>query len=177
MLRKLLLPALAASLVLSACDQSPTEPAAEAAAEAAEDYALVMFGEAGAALEGTMGTAPTTGAFDGATAFHQLPDRIALSPEQIAAIRALREAFRTEHQTEISALRAIFQEARAAHAGGATREEVRAILMQGRAIALALRPAVIELHLAVWDLLTDAQRMWLRLHHRMHGMPRPIAEG
>lgn len=173
MLRKLLVPALAASLVLSACDQSPTEPAAEAA----EDYALVMFGEAGAALEGTMGTAPTTGAFDGATAFHQLPDRIALSPAQIAAIRALREAFRTEHQTELSALRAIFQEARAAHEGGATREEVHAILMQGRAIALALRPAVIELHLAIWDLLTDAQRIWLRLHHRMHDMPRPIAEG
>lgn len=173
MLRKLLVPALAASLVLSACDQSPTEPAAEAA----EDYALVMFGEAGAALEGTMGTAPATGAFDGATAFHQLPDRIALSPAQIAAIRALREAFRTEHQTELSALRAIFQEARAAHEGGATREEVRAILMQGRAIAMALRPDVLELHLAVWALLTDAQRTWLRLHHRLHDMPRPIAEG
>lgn len=172
MLRKLLAPTLAAALVLSACDQSPTEPAAEAV----EDYALVMFGEAGAALEGTMGTAPASGSFDGATAFHRLPDRIALSDEQIAAIRALREAFRTEHQTELAALRAIFQEARAAHEGGATREEVREILMEGREIARALRPAVIELHLAVWDLLTDAQRAWLRLHHRLHHMPRPIAD-
>lgn len=171
MLRRLIAPTLAASLLLAACDRAPTETAPAAA----DDYALVMFGEAGASLEGTMGTAPTTGPFDGGSAFHRLPERLALSEAQIAAIRALREAFRTAHQAELTALRAIFQQARAAREGGATREEVHAILIQGRTIAVALRPAVLALHLAVWNQLTEAQRSWLRANHRLHHLPRPIA--
>lgn len=173
MLRKLMAPALAATLLLAACDQSPTE----VPEVAADDYALLMFGEAGSALEGTMGAGPTDRPFDGSSAFHRLPERLRLSEEQIAAIRALREAFKTEHQAEIDELRAIFQSARAARDAGATREEVREILEQGRAIAMALRPDVIALHLAIWDLLTDAQRFWLRMHHRMHHLPSPIAGG
>ena len=172
MLRRLIAPALAASLLLAACDQSPT---GTTAASATDDYALLMFGEAGSALDGTMGRAPNGGPFDGSTAFHRLPGDLALSAEQIAAIRALREAFRTAHADEILALRAIFQEARAARIAGATREEVHAILMEGRDIAVALRPYVFALREAIRGELTEAQLAWLDAHRRRPFAPRPIA--
>lgn len=170
MFRRLLAPALAASLVLAACDQSPTQAPAATAAET--DYALVMFGEAGSALEGTMG--PQGGRpFDGSSYRRPFPDSLRLSEEQLAAIAALREAFRTEHQEEIDALKAIFEEARAARAAGATREEIRAILEQGRDIAIALRIDLVDLHFAIWSVFTDAQKAWI-LSHRPHRMPTPM---
>lgn len=172
MLRSFLAPALAASLLLAACDQSPT--GAPAASET-DDYALVVFGEAGSALEGTMGRAPRGGPFDGSTAFHRLPADLALSAEQIAAIQALREAFRTAHADEILALRTIFEAARAAREAGATREEVHAILMEGRAAAVALRPYVHALRVAIRAELTDAQRAWLDANRRRPFAPRPMA--
>ena len=172
MLRKMIAPALAAVLLLAACEQSPT---GITAASDTDDYALLMFGEAGSALEGTMGSAPTGSPFDGSTAFHGLPENLRLSAEQIAAIRALREAFRAEHQDEITAMRAIFMRARAAKEAGATRLEVHEILMEGRAAAIALRPFVFALHQATWNLLTDAQKTWLLENRRRPLVPRPIA--
>lgn len=170
MLKRLLFPALAATLVLGACDSAPTanEPAAFA-----DDYALVMFGEPGTALEGTMG--PQTGPrpFDGRTGRPPLPDSLRLTEEQQAEMQALREAFRAAHKDELDALRAIFEEARAARAAGAPREEVRAILSEGRDIAIGLRIAVLELHLALRAVLTDAQRTWLDVH-RPRRFPRPM---
>ena len=56
MLRKLIAPALAATLVLAACESST----APAATTSDDDFALVMFGEAGTSLENTMG--PQAGA-------------------------------------------------------------------------------------------------------------------
>jgi len=172
MLRKVLAPALAATLLFAACDKSPT---GVTAASATDDYALLMFGEAGSALEGTMGPAPAGMPFDGASAYHRLPDAIALTPEQIAAIRALREAFKADHAAEIATLREIFMRARAAREAGATRDEVHAILMEGRDTAIALRPYVIALREGIWDILTPAQREWLFTHRRLPFVPRPIA--
>ena len=172
MLRKMIAPALAAVLLLAACEQSPT---GITAASDTDDYALLMFGEAGSSLEGTMGTTPTGTPFDGSSAFERLPDSLALTAPQIASIRALREAFRTEHQAEITAMRAIFQRARAAHEAGATRLAVHEILMEGRAAAIALRPFVFALHQATWNVLTVAQKTWLLDHRRRPFVPQPIA--
>jgi Spy/CpxP family protein refolding chaperone len=170
MFRRLLLPTLAASLVLAACAESPFG----STTTATEDYALVMFGEYGSALEGTMG--PETGPrpFDGRSIRPVFPDSIALSDEQRAAMLELRIAFRAEHEEELDALRDIFQQARLARLEGATREEVRAILATGRPIAEALRPDVVALHEALRALLTDEQRAWLAAHRppRRFG-PRP----
>lgn len=147
---------------LAACsNDDPVSPTSEID----DDFALVMFGESGAALENTLGEqrgAP----FDGRTACAALPDELALSDEQRAEIAALREAFRTEHQAELDALRAIFEEARAARRAGATREEVRSILETGRGIAESLHDDVQALHEAIRAVFTDEQLAWIDSHRR-----------
>lgn len=164
--KRLVIPALAATVALTACELTPTGPAAAALSD---DYALVVFGDAGAALEGTMGPQDGPRPFDGRTARPQLPDSLALTTAQLDDIAALREAFRTEHADELDALKAIFDEARTARQGGATREEVRAILAEARPIHEALRDDVQALHEAIRAVFTDAQRAWLAAHRQ----PRP----
>lgn len=170
MLRKFIAPALVATLVVAACDKVPTQPATSAD----QDYALVMFGEAGSSLEGTMG--PQTGdhPFDGRSYRRPFPDSIALSETQADSIAALREAFRVAHAPQLDSLRAIFELARLAHEDGATREEIRAILETGKPIALALRVDLVDLHYAVWSVYTPAQKAWI-IAHRPRRMQRPMA--
>lgn len=159
MFRRLLFPALALTFAVTACSESPT---GTSSALGAEDYALVMFGQDGAALEGTLGTQPGDRPFDGRTGgWARLPEGLQLTEEQRAEMLALRVAFRAEHAEELDALRAIFQEARAARQAGASRIEVRAILAEGRPIVEALRPFVRALHEALRAVLTDEQRAWL----------------
>lgn len=172
--KRLMLPALAATVALTACELTPTGPTA---AELSEDYALVVFGDAGAALEGTMGPQDGPRPFDGRTGRPQLPDSLRLTTEQLDAIAALREAFKVEHAEELAALKAIFDEARAARQGGATREEVRAILAEGRPIHEALRPDVQALHEAIRAVLTDAQRAWIAANRPFGPRPRPRPMG
>lgn len=154
---------LVASLVLAGCsgDRS-TGPNNGTASE--DDYALVMFGPMGAALETTLGPQASDRPFDGRSGWARLPEELALTDEQRAEIQALREAFRTEHADELEDLRAIFQEARAAREAGATREEIRAILVQGREIAMGLHLAVFELHQAIKGVFTAEQLAWLEAH-------------
>jgi Spy/CpxP family protein refolding chaperone len=171
MRRRLFIPALAATLVLGACDDATTAPTA---AEVNQDYALQMFGEAGAALEGTMGSDARH--FDGRHAHPSLPEELALTEEQKAEIQALREAFKAEHAEEIAAMKAIFESARAARIAGASREEIRAILLTARPIARELRPDVLALWNAIWGVLTEEQQAWL-IEHRPRRFPPPIAEG
>lgn len=166
MLRKLLVPVFIGTLALGACDESPVEPTGPQA----DDYALLMFGEAGSALEGSMGQQDAERPFDGRTLFRRLPVELALSAEQLEAIEALRVAFRAEHQAQVDALQAVFAEARAAREAGASREEIRAILMEGRDLAMALRFPVWQLHEAIREVLTEEQRFWLDTH-RPRGRP------
>lgn len=173
MLRRMMIPAVAAMLALTACQMEPTNPGGSTLL--ADDYALAMFGEAGTALEGTMGPQGGMHPFDGRSGRPELPEALRLTEEQRAEMLALREAFRAEHADELEALRAIFQEARIARQSGATRAEVHAILVQGRPIAQALRPAVFELHQALRAVLTDAQRAWLEAN-RPRRFPRPMTQ-
>ncbi|MFM8566659.1 MAG: hypothetical protein ACKOCV_03080 [Gemmatimonadota bacterium] len=145
-------------LGLAACAESSTAPAV---ASSEDDYALVMFGEMGSALEGTLGTQPSTQPMDGRSWMARLPDSLALTTAQKTAITALRVSFRQTNAAALDSLRQIFVKARDARRAGATREEVRAILVTGRPIAEALRPKVLALHLASWSVLSDAQRAWL----------------
>ncbi len=165
--RLLLLPTLTATLALAACGESPTGLTAFS-----DDFALVMFGEPGAALEGTMGPQGPQ-PFDGRSRGPVLPDSLALSDAQKAQMLALRTAFRTEHQAQLDSLRTVFQQARQARQAGASREEVRAILQTGRPIAEALRPDVQALHEALRAVLTDAQRAWLDANRPPRRGPRP----
>jgi hypothetical protein len=158
------------AVLATACGESPNETSALIA----DDYALVMFGEAGSALEGTMGTPPAGRPFDGRSIRPVFPDSLALTDEQRAEMLALRIAFREAHLDELTALRAVFMQARQARLGGATQEEVRQILAGGREIAQALRPEVEALHAALRAVLTEAQRAWLAANRppRRFG-PRP----
>lgn len=169
MLRKLIAPALAATLVLAACE-STTAPAVTTSDD---DFALVMFGEAGTSLEGTMGAQAGARPFDGRSAFLPLPDSLQLTQAQRDSIQALRERFRTANRSTLDSLRAVFEAAKTARQGGATREEVRAILVTGRPLAEALRPKVMLLHLAIRAVLTDAQRAWLEAN-RPRRFPMPM---
>jgi Spy/CpxP family protein refolding chaperone len=174
MLKRLFAPALAATMFLGACGTATTDLTGPSADQVNDDYALLMFGESGAALSGTMGTDAQS--FDGRHAHPSLPEELALTEEQKAAIQALKDAFKAAHAEEISALKAIFESARAARIAGASREEVHAILLTGRDIARELRPDVVALWTAIWDVLTDEQKAWL-LEHRARRFPPPIAEG
>jgi len=149
-------------LVLTAC-ASPTAPV-----EPAEDYSLVMFGEQGSSLEGTMGAQPANHPVDGRTGRAQLPDSLKLTPQQMAAIKVLRDNFKEANKARLDSLRDIFTRARDARRNGATREEIHAILVTSRPIVQALRPAVFQLHVAIRAVFTPAQRAWLDAHR-----PRP----
>lgn len=167
MLKRIVTPAVAALLLVAACDTAPTSPTSSAVLDS-DDYALVMFGAPGASLEGTMGTVPTDRPFDGRSARPVLPDSLALTEEQIAAMQALRLEFRLAHQSTLDSLHAIFMEARLARLNGATREEIREILMTGRPLADALRADLQALHEALRAILTDEQRAWLDAHRPPH---------
>ncbi|MDQ8144553.1 MAG: hypothetical protein P3A32_00585 [Gemmatimonadota bacterium] len=149
---------IALALGLAACAESSTAPTVTSTDD---DYALVMFGEIGSALEGTLGTQSGTQPMDGRSWMARLPDSLALTATQRTAIAALRATFRQNNAATLDSLRQIFVQARDARRAGATREEVRAILVTGRPIAEALRPKVLALHLASWSVLSDAQRAWL----------------
>lgn len=172
MLRKFLVPALATTLVLSACENDALAPSD---AEVADDYALMLFGESGSALEGTMGPQPGRRPFDGRSCCRPFPDSIALTVEQREAILALRIAFRDEHADELAALKTIMLEARRARFAGATREEVRAILEEAKPIVEAIRDDVHALHEAIKAIFTEEQLAWLEEHcHRRPALwPRP----
>lgn len=165
------IPAVALVLTIaSACGEAPTATSSLVA----DDYALVMFGEPGSALEGTMGTPPTGRPFDGRSIRPVFPDSLALTDEQRAEMLALRIAFREAHLDELTALRAVFMQARQARLSGASREEVRQILAGARDIADALRPEVEALHAALRAVLTDAQRDWIEANRRPRRFgPRP----
>lgn len=151
---------MAATLMLGACKDSPTQTDQAAASD---DYALVVFGVSGAALQSTLG--PQSGRpFDGRTGTPHFPDSLALTAEQTAAIDALRSTFETTHQAQLDALRAIFEEARAAREAGEPRDSIRAILQESRAIGEAIRGAVEALHQSILGVFTDEQHAWLEAH-------------
>jgi len=151
-------PALAAVLLLGACDLLPTGNDQVALAD---DYALVLFGEAGTSLEGTLGPQAPHHATDGRSGRVPLPDSLALTQTQRDSIDGLKAAFKAANAEPLAQLKAIFDEARAARQAGKTRDEVRAILEEARPIRDALRPAVEALHAAIRAVFTDAQRAWL----------------
>ena len=102
---------IALALGLAACAESSTAPTVTSTDD---DYALVMFGEIGSALEGTLGTQSGTQPMDGRSWFGRLPDSLALTAVQRTAIAGLRASFR---QNNAAALDAAWWERRDARRG------------------------------------------------------------
>jgi Spy/CpxP family protein refolding chaperone len=94
----------------------------------------------------------------------RLPESLALTAEQKAAIAELHEAFRAATAADVAALAAIEAEARAARAAGKSSEEIRAILARAQPILARLRAAFEELQASVWEIYTAEQQAWIEAH-------------
>jgi len=102
--------------VTAGCELGPTEAQVEPLETS--DYALLLFGEAGAALEQTLGMQAAL-PFDGRSeGLSRLPAALALTPEQRAAIQGMRQAFQAEHQLRLAQLRSALERARASRLAG-----------------------------------------------------------
>lgn len=97
-----------------------------------------------------------------------------LTEEQIAKIRALKQAFAEAVADELAAIKAAHHDARAAKQAGASAEEIRAILASVKDEMEAVREAEQRLEAAILDLLTPEQRRrWciVRRHVAPGGRP------
>jgi Spy/CpxP family protein refolding chaperone len=81
-----------------------------------------------------------------------------LTDQQVAEIRALKQAFVEAVADELAAIKAAHQEARAAKQAGASAEEIRAILASVKDELEAVRQAEARLMSAILDVLTPEQR-------------------
>jgi Spy/CpxP family protein refolding chaperone len=81
-----------------------------------------------------------------------------LTDEQIAKIRALKQAFQEAMADEIAAIQDAHKKAREAKQAGASAEEIRAILASVKDEMEALRAAEKRLEQAILDVLTPEQR-------------------
>ena len=82
---------------------------------------------------------------------------VRLTEEQKTRITALIAAFQTAHQADLDAIKAVFEEARAARQAGATHEQISAILQKARAPMERVRAAQHQLDADIRALLTPAQ--------------------
>jgi Spy/CpxP family protein refolding chaperone len=161
-------------LSLIGCESNPAP--FEVGPEESADFALVAFGEAGAALEGSMGPQGPR-PFDGASlGLERLPPHLALNPDQRRSIGQLRSDFHATYAEPLEALGEIFRRAWAAREAGADRKAVRAILQEGRPLVQQLREPVRALHAATVALLTVEQRAWLEAN-RPRRRPRGAGGG
>ncbi len=154
MFRKLL-PALAVTLMLAACDNAPTE-----SASASEPTLEAVLETAGAGASA-------------ANFLHRAPEELRLTAQQQDAIRRINTEFRRANQADLEALTAITREAIAARRAGATPDEVRAILERSRATRERMAPAFVALARSLNAVLTDAQRAWLADNARRLGPKLP----
>jgi Spy/CpxP family protein refolding chaperone len=86
------------------------------------------------------------------------PRPCALTDAQRTEISALRAAFEESNAADIALLRSVHQRAHAAREAGASREAVVAILAEGREAVERLRAARIALHAATQAVLTPEQQ-------------------
>lgn len=94
----------------------------------------------------------------------RLPDSLALTAEQKAAIEELHEAFAKDHADEVAALRAIEQQIKQLRRSGGSREEVHALIEKARPIMQGLADDFAALQKAIWEIYTPAQRAWIEAH-------------
>lgn len=91
-----------------------------------------------------------------------------LTDEQIAKIRALKQAFAEAVADELAAIKAAHEKARAAKQAGASAEEIRAILESVKDEMRAVREAEKRLQDAIFELLTPDQRAkWCVVRQRV----------
>jgi Spy/CpxP family protein refolding chaperone len=162
----------ATTLVLAACDKSPTQPSLTAQLDQVDPYVLTFSATNGLPSgpfhipgPGSLGNARGPGA--------PFPDSLKLTAAQQAAIQALRDAFATAHAADLAKLQAIHDQARAAIQAGKPRAEVRAIIETARPVLESLKGAFDALRTAIEAVLTPAQKAWIAAHRPDGPPPRP----
>jgi Spy/CpxP family protein refolding chaperone len=154
MMRKTFIAVAALGLIgLGACSTDPVAPNglmpdATDAIDLVPDYAI----SSAAVVDG--------GGIGGA----RLPEHLQLTAEQKAAIIALHDAFKAEHEDEIAALREIEQQIRQLRRSGGSREEVRALLAEAHEILAGLSDDFAALQDAIWAIYTPEQKAWIEEH-------------
>ncbi|HEX6314486.1 MAG TPA: Spy/CpxP family protein refolding chaperone [Gemmatimonadaceae bacterium] len=154
MMRKTFIAVAAFGLIgLTACSTEPVapnglQPDATDAIDLVPDYAI----SAAAVVDG--------GGIGGA----RLPEHLQLTAEQKAAIIALHDAFKAEHEDEIAALRELERQIRQLRRSGGSREEVQALLAEAHEILSGLADDFAALQDAIWAIYTPEQKAWIEEH-------------
>src|SRR5262245_31998878 len=91
----------------------------------------------------------------------RLPDSLALTADQRAAIAELHEAFAKDHADEVAQLRAIEQQIKQLRRSGGSRDDVHALIEKARPIMQGLADAFAALQKAIWNIYTPEQRAWI----------------
>jgi Spy/CpxP family protein refolding chaperone len=146
---------IAAVAFVAACEKSTTSPQAD-------ESAVLLFDQQSTLDSASM--VPRGPFFD-----NTMPDSIKLTAAQVAAIKALHDAFAAAHKAQFDQLKAIHDEAVAAFKAGKTRLEIAAILAKSMPIMSAMRADFAALQVAVAAILTPAQKAWAASHQRMGG--------
>lgn len=136
---------------MAGCNNDSVAPTDNDSMLMLDDAAVLAYGAADMAQPGSHYIAR----------LHRLPDRLKLTADQQARIRAALVAFEDATRADRAALAAIIQQARAAHQAGKSPEEVRAILAQGDEIRRRLHTAEQTLHAQIEAILTAEQKAWL----------------
>jgi Spy/CpxP family protein refolding chaperone len=112
-------------------------------------------GEVGAFGMGGMAGRP------GAGLLRRLPPNLALTAAQKQSIAGYVKSFAEATKSDRQALVALLKQARDARQGGASKDQVKAILEQGKAIRQRIQPARQQLRQQIEGVLTAEQKAWL----------------
>ncbi len=147
---------------LAACSSESTAPAVQEPASTSAVDLIQQFGATSAA-------AMDRGGIGGS----EFPADLKLTAEQKAKIQALHDAFQKNHESDLTALKAVEQEVKAAVAAGKSRADIAAIITKAQPIMLRLAAAFAQLQRDVWAIYTPAQQAWITAKGRGEAACRP----
>ena len=110
---------------------------------------------------GVAGADGSTAGRPGAGLLRRLPANLALTATQKQAIEGYVKSFQESTKTDRQALVALLKQARDARQAGATKDQLKAILQQGKPIRDRMQPARQQLQQQIEGVLTADQKAWL----------------
>jgi Spy/CpxP family protein refolding chaperone len=150
-----------AALILACSNDSTTSSNGSTTGLPANADAAVLTAFGAGAWVGGVGADGIEGVGHLGWRLNELPDSLALTADQQAAITALVDAFKTSNSADLDALSAIREQAEAAREAGVPEDSVHAILESGDAVRARLHAAEQELVTRIEAILTDEQKAYL----------------
>jgi Spy/CpxP family protein refolding chaperone len=115
----------------------------------------------GAETAGVAGANGSTAGRPDAGLLRRLPANLALTAAQKQAIQGYVKSFAESTKADRQALVALLKQARDARQGGASKDQLKAILEQGKPIRQRMQPARQQLRQQIEGVLTADQKAWL----------------